>query len=65
MELEYKLGSKFNIGSVLSNNQLPLPTPPPLIPFLLPLLLPPYKMSRQEVELEQIIRQNQEQLTVL
>ena len=59
-ESEYKLESKSNMESVLSDNQ----SPPP-IPFLSLLPPPPYEMSRQEAELEQIIKQNQKQLTAL
>ena len=59
LESEYKPGNKSNIGLVLSDNQLLLPTlllillsPPPSSPTI---LLPLYTMSQYDINLEQVV----------
>ena len=60
---EYELEAESNIGSVLSNQSLP--TPPLLTPSSLSSLPPPpYEMSQQP-DYPAIIRQLQEQITIL
>ena len=61
--MEYESEAESNAGSVLSTQNPSLPTPPPLTP-LSPSPPPPYEMSQQP-DYPTIIRQLQEQITML